>query len=215
VPPPSEKATRRLDFASVEHNSDIVAAFRAMAGLDGSRAWLDAADHAEAFVDAMWDPDLRCFRAGSKSPEIQNRDAGQLPLDVQPWSILAIPELRLVHPDVLDCADRFHRLDADGFTGFDFNDDRDGVWFEGTAHVTTAHAFFGDFPAASALRAELRRAQRTPPWGDGDGVVAASHDAVTSGFDFKLFRRRHIAATAWNVFAQLGFDPYDQSRAPE
>lgn len=33
-------------------------------------------------------------------------------------------------------------------------------------------------------------------------------------FQFKLFRRLHVGATAWNVFAQSGFNPYYQSAAP-
>ena len=44
------------------------------------------------------------------------------------------------------------------------------------------------------------------------GTPASSHDGVTSGFGFKLFRRQHLGATAWNVFAQVGFNPYDQTR---
>ena len=59
-------------------------------------------------------------------------------------------------------------------------------------------------------------AQQTSPFGDGQGISAASHDAVSTGFktptgdDFKLFRRLHVAATAWNAFAQLRVDPYFQ-----
>ena len=26
-----------------------------------------------------------------------------------------------------------------GFKGFDFNDDRDGIWFEGKSHMTVAY----------------------------------------------------------------------------
>jgi hypothetical protein len=55
----------------------------------------------------------------------------------------------------------------------------------------------------------LRMAQQMPaPAGNGLGIVAAARDAVTSGFGFKLFRRLHIGATSWNVFGQLGFNPY-------
>jgi hypothetical protein len=42
----------------------------------------------------------------------------------------------------------------------------------------------------------------------------ASHDGLSTGFDtaggdpFKYFRRLHVGATAWNVFAQMGFNPY-------
>jgi len=67
---------------------------------------------------------------------------------------------------------------------------------------------------AGALRRELRRAQTTPPFGQGGGIVAASRDGLTTGFGFQYFRRRHIGATAWNVFAQLGFNPYYEPAGP-
>jgi len=67
---------------------------------------------------------------------------------------------------------------------------------------------------AIALRQELSRAQQTPPFGDARGLAAASHEGLTTGFDFKYFRRLHIGATAWNVFAQLGYDPFYQTTAP-
>jgi hypothetical protein len=44
--------------------------------------------------------------------------------------------------------------------------------------------------------------------------VAASRDALTTGFEtpradpFKYYRRLHVGATSWNVFAQLGVNPY-------
>lgn len=53
--------------------------------------------------------------------------------------------------------------------------------------------------------------QTTPPFGDGSSIVAATRDGLTTGFGFKYFRRFHIATSSWNVFAQLGFNPYSQS----
>jgi hypothetical protein len=212
---PESEAPTRLRFASVEHNLDVTSAFRALAAADGDPSWLAAADHSATFVATMWDASRGCFLAGTTDPETPNRNMSQLPLDVNPWTLLAIPEIRTVHPDTLRCPERLHAAESDGFRGFDFNDDRDGVWFEGTGHMATAYAVMGELPAAREVRAELRRAQSTPPWGENGGIAAAAHDGVTSGFGFELFRRQHIAATAWFIFSQLGFNPYDQTRVVE
>ncbi|HEV7783842.1 MAG TPA: hypothetical protein VGQ28_00815, partial [Thermoanaerobaculia bacterium] len=88
------------------------------------------------------------------------------------------------------------------------NDDRDGVWFEGTAHMAVAYVRAGNSGAAEALRQTLARAQATPPYGDGSGVAAASRNGLTTGFGFFFFQRLHIGATAWNVFAQSAFNPF-------
>ncbi len=51
-----------------------------------------------------------------------------------------------------------------------------------------------------------------PPFGNGRGIAAASHDHLSTGFDdFEYYRRLHVGATAWNLFAQLGYNPYYQS----
>src|SRR3989442_7050433 len=88
------------------------------------------------------------------------------------------------------------------------NEDRDGLWFEGTAHMAVAYAVAGQDVAAEALRQQLILAQHTTPFGDNFGLAAGSHDGISTGFGFLLFRRLHVGATAWNVFAQLRFNPY-------
>ena len=45
-------------------------------------------------------------------------------------------------------------------------------------------------------------------------MPAASHDGVSSGFGFDLFRRPHVGATSWNIFAQKGFNPFYRTRQP-
>jgi hypothetical protein len=130
------------------------------------------------------------------------------PVDTQSWTILAVPEILSLHPTLLECANLNHRATDQGFSGFDFNDDRDGVWFEGTAHLAVAYAAVGREADAERLRALLRRAQNQAPYGDRKGLSAATHDGISTGFGFLLFRRLHVGATAWNVFAQLRYNPF-------
>jgi hypothetical protein len=200
-------------WASSEHNIDAYAAFAALYRATGDVRWQQDAEHARQFIEAMWEPGRNCFVAGTADPFTLNDAAGALPLDVQAWSVLAIPDVLAAHPGVLQCAETNHLTTADGFTGFDFNDDNDGVWFEGTAQMVVAYALAGQTANAETYREQLRNAQEAA-FGDGEGVVAASHDGVSTGFftasndPFVYFRRLHVGATAWNVLAQLGVNPY-------
>ncbi len=200
-------------WASAEHNLDVYAAFSALHRANGETRWQDDADHAAEFVEAMWDSTKNCFVAGTTDPSTRNEAAGVLPVDAQAWSVLSIPDVLATHPAALDCAETNHLNTADGFTGFDFNDDKDGVWFEGTGQMVVAYALAGETTNADTYRAQLRNAQAAA-FGDDEGLVAASHDSLSTGFftaggsPFKYHRRLHAGATAWNVLAQLGVNPY-------
>jgi hypothetical protein len=93
--------------------------------------------------------------------------------------------------------------------GIDFNDDRDGIWWEGTAHAVIAYRIAGDHTKADRLLNNLRRAQRSAPNTNGMGIVATCRDLVTTGIEgFVLFNRLHIAATAWYVLAERRHNPF-------
>jgi len=207
-------------WSSTEHNLDIFAAFSRAHLITGDNRWLEGANSARRFIEQMWDPSLGCFRAGTKDPDTRNNNAGQLPLDVQAWCVLAVPGLLVAHPQTLACAELNHRLTHLGFYGFDFNEDRDGIWVEGTAQMTVAYSLAGQGCEVQRLRGELRRIQMTAGFGDGRGLPAATRDRLTTGFDlitglpFNYFNRLHISATAWNILAQTGFNPYYQNDAP-
>ena len=203
----------RRPWASAEHNLDANAAFTTLFDITGAAHWQTSATHARQFVEAMWDIGRGCYLAGTADPSMRNATPGQLPLDVQVWSGLSLP-LPVPHIEALDCAELNHLTSSDGFNGVDFNEDRDGVWFEGTAQMAVAEARAGRTGLADDLRVELRRAQRTKPFGDKQGLASSSHDGLSTGFQtaggdvFKYFRRLHVGATAWNVFAQLNLNPY-------
>lgn len=210
---PVAPPTRRV-WASGEHNLDVHAGFRLLAEATGEPAWLAGAEHARSLVEAIWDPGIGCYRAGTLDPENLNISPGQLPLDVQSWAVLALADPLGVHPALFACPEGFHRTSDAGFLGFDFNDDLDGVWFEGTAQMAAAYAVAHAFGAAELYRTELARAQASPPYGDGEGIAAATVDGLTSGFGFDYYRRFHTAVAAWNVFAQRPFNPYYQEPLP-
>ena len=211
---PESPSQQVRPWASTEHNLDVYAAFTTLFRLTNEPDWQQDAMHARQFVEAMWDEGRGCVLTGTIDPTTRNQLEGQLPSDTQSWTVLATPPVFALHPALLGCAEANHRTEDQGFSGVDFNEDRDGVWFEGTAHLAVAYASAGQEGAAEELRSELQRAQDTPPFGDGQGIAAASRDGLTTGFGFLFFRRLHVGATAWNVFAQRRFNPFTALPVP-
>lgn len=208
INPESTNPTRRI-YASSEHNLDVYAFFTELNRLTGQAQWQADAQHAQQFVETMWEIARGCYLTGTIDPSTRNSTPGQLPLDVQAWSILALPNTLSIHPQVLNCAEQNHRVTHHSFNGYDFNEDRDGVWFEGTAQMATAYALTSQQTIRENILQELRRAQQTPPNnGDMKGLVASCHEGVSTGFGFNYYLRLHIGATAWNVFAHKGVNPY-------
>ena len=227
---PKTPAVPNRPWASVEHNLDIYAAFSVMFNLTGNTLWQDDATHAKEFVESMFDNSRGCYLAGTltnslSSPITRNLNPWQLPVDVQAWSILSLrSEITNRYATLLNCAETNNRTVSDGLSGFDFNNDKDGVWFEGTGQMAVAYAFTQHSVEQNALRQTLRQAQAIGIYGEPKGLPAASHDGLSTGFNtsidsptcipdpktctFKYFRRQHVGATAWNIFAQTGFNPY-------
>ncbi|MET7246611.1 hypothetical protein ABZT49_24965 [Methylobacterium sp. EM32] len=192
-----------LPWASTEHNLDVVA-LGTWLGPEGA----GAARSARAFVDAAFDEGAGCFRMGT-GPDGRMRDTAEIALDTQAWPLLAVADPPAPWRRALACAE--NRLAVPG--GFDFNDDRDGLWVEGTAQAALAYRAAGDHARSAALlRTALR--ERAP-----SGLLYATREAkLTTGLtigpgsttpDFLYFRRPHLGATAWAVLAQAGWNPFD------
>ncbi|WP_245446954.1 hypothetical protein [Methylobacterium sp. 17Sr1-1] len=196
-----------LPWASTEHNLDVVALgtwLGTWLGPEGE----GAARSARAFVDAAFDEGAGCFRMGT-GPDGRMRDTTEIALDTQLWPLLAVADPPAPWRRALACAEE--RLAVPG--GFDFNDDRDGLWVEGTAQAALAYRAVGDHARSAAL---LRTAlgERAP-----SGLLYATREAkLTTGLtigpgsttpDFLYFRRPHLGATAWAVLAQAGWNPFD------
>ena len=103
--------------------------------ITGDPVWSHDAEHAREFVEAMWDTTNGCYLTGTdrRTANTRGMKPGQFPLDPQSWSALALTNALVLHPQLLSNAHLVHRCAFDGFSGYDFNDDRDGIWFEGTA----------------------------------------------------------------------------------
>ena len=199
-----EGSQTKVGYKSTEHNIDLISAFGKLGELTGEQKYLDAADSAKAFVMSMYDPERGCFYTGTQDDGVTvNKDV--LPLDCNTWAILALKD------DLPDTAQVLAFIEGNMAVGdgFDFNTDRDGVWFEGTAQAALAYQQSGDSATYLKLIAYLN-ASAAP---DGS-ITAADRDGVTTGFTvsgtdipWNYNKRTHVGATAWLAFAELGVNP--------
>lgn len=196
----------KILWKSTEHNIDVYVAFKRLHGATGDPAWDDRALHAKVFVEAMWDEVKGHFWTGTLE-DGETINTSTVPADVNTWGLMALNDIEKYARGITWVENNCY-VEADGFKGFDFNDDRDHVWFEGTAHMVLAYQIMQDTAKANTYIAELERAQAEAPNNDGKGIVAASHDGLTTGFQWLYYTRLHIGATAWFVFAEKKYNPY-------
>ncbi|MEU9669609.1 Tat pathway signal sequence domain protein [Streptomyces bobili] len=237
-------ADERLPFSSTEHNTDLVCLFGRLARLTGDRVWWERRGRAVAFVEAMWEPSGGFFYTGTNDGVTVNRSP--VPEDTQTWTHLALSsrtysrslDWARTELAVLDSADRRNSTVPAGqsYEGVTFSSasllanedapiadgqprpDRNGVWFEGTAHLALAlrdrHAP-GDEARARRLLISVERAQDLlgggqtlggTPVAAGSGVVSAS-SPLDTGFGFGYYPYRHTGATAWYLLAAARANP--------
>lgn len=196
-----------LDWKSTEHNLDVFAAAAWLSEIDQTKDWRSVQDRALSFLNAMWNDGEGRFYVGSL-PGGDTPNTSQSGIDSELWPIMAVPKFRARADHVLDWVDRHYAVDG----GFDFNDDRDGIWLEGTAQAALAFEIAGHRARSDALLDTIG-AELSPE----SLVYATSGPELTTGLkigpdstsaDFKYFRLPHIGATAWGILAAKGWNPF-------
>ncbi len=211
---------------STEHNLDLYVFFMRLYDLTGNATWNQYATEAKRFVERVaWDGVGGKFWAGTKwnpGTNVVTLNQTNLPEDQQAWALLALGRVS-TYGRVLDWVYNTLRITSDGFQGFDYginvdpldpwySPTPDGVWFEGTAHIASAYQVsrtYGGPDYSPLYLGELDRAQQSAQNTNGKGIVAASHDGVTTGFPwFSYYASPHIGATAWYIAAKRHYNPF-------
>ena len=201
-----DDAPERLTWKSTEHNTDLAAMFDWLARLQPQAGWHEQAAKARGFVAAQWDTREHRFRVGTlpdgATPNLKNTG-----LDSELWPLLlekAEPAWRagLAHVEA-----RYAVGD-----GFDFNDDRDGIWSEGTAQAALVYRALG-----MQGKADRRLAWLAGEISPGGFLWATDKPRITTGLalspqstrdDFYYYRLPHLGATAWAALAATGWNPF-------
>ncbi|MDR2628351.1 MAG: hypothetical protein LBC40_09995, partial [Dysgonamonadaceae bacterium] len=101
---------------------------------------------------------------------------------------------------------------------YDFNDDRDGVWWEGSLQKIIVEKVAGNitkYEAQLAIANAAAEADGSITASDRDGVSTGiwlegvNADGAPVGNEWKYNKRIHTGATAWLALAQLGANPLD------
>lgn len=198
-------------WKSTEHHIDLVAVFARLARLQPGRGWQRHEATARHFVQSQWD-DAGRFRVGT-GPDGVTVNTSLFALDTQLWPSL-LPEA----PAPWVRAARFAMEHFAVPGGVDFNDDRDGLWVEGTAQAAlTERAQHHDAVAARLLE-EVER-QFAP----GGFAYATREQKISTGLsnlpgsaaaDVFYFHRPHLGATAWIALAATGWNPFSGGLIP-
>jgi hypothetical protein len=202
--------TQRLGWKSTEHNVDLAALFDWLGRTEPR--WHEPAKAARAFVAAQFLPGQGRFLTGTL-PDGRSPNRATSGLDSQVWPLL-LNEAPGAWRRALAYVKKAHGVAG----GFDFNDDRDGIWWEGTAQVALTLAAVDDCAGSRALVRDLG-GQFSP----GGLIWASSVPRLTTGLalapdsrdaDFVYYRRPHLGATAWAVLAARGWNPFTGARLP-
>ncbi len=190
---------------STEHNIDLVAAFETLHQATGDDPWQARADHARAFVEAMWVGGEDYFETGLNPDGTFN---SVNVVDVQAWGSLLLQSDP--YADALDWAMDHLRVPVESGTEirFDFNTDLDGIWYEGTAQMATAFHQAGQATNYQNTLAPLRAAQYKGSHADGRGIPAANTMGLSTGFNWRYFNRLGLGPTSWLIFAENGTNPF-------
>ena len=193
-----------LQYKSTEHNLDLYAAFARLHLLTENSTWQNRAEHAKQFVFALWDADEGKFWTGTEDDGVTiYREV--VPVDAQAWTPLALKEASQPYWQCLEYAEKHHRVES----GFDFNRDGDGVWYEGTAQMALAYRETGQLQKARKVLAMLAAGKE--PSG---AMPTTNRETLTTGFvqpdgnSWLYFRSLHVGATAWTVLAEQGVNPF-------
>lgn len=195
----------QLAWKSTEHNVDVSAAAGWLFRITGDTAYQETEAVAATFVSAMSRPSGNIL-VGTL-PDGRTPNADVLALDAMLWPVLAgiVPEGE--RRAVLAAADRAMAVDG----GYDFNDDRDGIWVEGTAQAAATLAAVGRADEADALIDELLGNDLSSV-----GYLFATRSArLSTGFadpsgdgPVYYFRRPHLGASAWAILAANRHNPF-------
>ncbi|PXF59348.1 MAG: hypothetical protein C4B58_03270 [Deltaproteobacteria bacterium] len=189
----------RLEYKSTEHNLDLYAAFTRLYNITGDSKWSAMAQHAYDFVMSLWNDTEGHWYVGTTEDGMTiNLHRA---LDCQPWTLLALQDLPSSYYVALDFAEMHNQVP--GTWGFDFDDDKDGIWYEGTGQMATAYMLTGQESKAGNVLNEIVGG-RAP----SGGMYATNVVTMTTGFDnpdgseWVYYRREHVGATSWAVMAE-------------
>lgn len=205
-----DQQQQRQPHKSTEHNIDLYIAFKRLSEITQDSRWKKAAQHALNFVTAMWDEQNQHFWTGTDGGGVTIVKT-VIPVDIQAWAVMTVYDAKnRKYAPAMDWVEKHAKLpicENCDIQGYDFNQDKDGIWYEGTAQVALAWEILGQHEKYQVL------VDKTLPAGqEASGGIFAAHplqkSCVSTGFDWCYYPAIHVGATSWAIFAWLKWNPY-------
>ena len=185
-----------LTWASTEHNEDAYSAFT-------SYGYTTNAAQVKTFLDnTVWDAVNVRWYGG--------RNDARDPMDVNSWGVSALGASGTRNYQAsLDYVMTHHRSTQSVRVGptvitvdaFDFNSDKNDIWFEGTGQMIVAFKVVGRTADADYFTTALLKGQQT------DGGVQYSLKGTDNGY-WIMSKSKSAAATGWLILAIAGANPF-------
>lgn len=181
-------------YASTEHNIDAYAALTYF-------GYATQAAAVKSFLDNVaWSTDH--FLVGR--PNGDTTDA----LDVNPWGVMALG-LNGTHPyylglnHAMSTQRNVQTLNGVSYDGFDFEADKNDIWFEGTNFMVVALNMDGDPTDANYFLGQIVKDQST------NGGVQYSLLGTNNGY-WTMSNKNAISSTGWLILASANYNPFAQ-----
>jgi hypothetical protein len=196
---------QKLTYKATEHNIDLYAAFLRIYEITKLDTWRQRSDIARSFVLSMWDDHEGKFWTGTNPDGITiNKEV--VPVDIQAWAIQGLGSEGMHYLRALTYVESHHLIEG----GFDFNEDRDGIWYEGTSQMAVSYYITGNLDKWKRVTEIVRMAQKK-----SGAIPATNKSSITTGFNLPnskepwlYYAREHLGATGWFALAQLGVNPF-------
>lgn len=180
-----------LTWASTEHNQDAYAALNYF-------GYTTQATQVKSFLDnVVWSTDHFIGGRGD------TRD----PMDVNPWGVLALGTTGTRdYKQGIAYVDNHHlntqTLNGISYNLYDFNSDKNDIWFEGSAFMALAYKMNGNTTGADTIIAEIMKNQ------SANGGIVYSLFGTNNGY-WTMSNKNCISSTGWLILAIANYNPFN------
>jgi hypothetical protein len=181
-------------WKSTEHNLIAYVAVRNYGRINNLPDYVTKAEKIKVFLksEAVWDG-VRFGRGAWDTTEV---------VDVQALGVIVLGSY---YSNALTWAESTLKLtrsfNATTVTGFDFNNDLDTVWIEGTLQMARAFSKIGDTTKGSYYYNEAIKTKQS------DGSLLLATNPGTASDEWYMQVWRSIAPTCWLIFCYMNFNP--------
>ncbi|MBI5417582.1 hypothetical protein HZA55_06505 [Candidatus Poribacteria bacterium] len=187
-------------YKLTEENINVYAAFMQLYYITQDSVWLERASHANKFVMSMWNNMEGYFYPETKDDGITINTELQQLLNTQSNARLVLGSK---YDTIFNWCENSLQITEDNFVGFDANQDRDQIWWEGTANMAIAYYIADKHDRYNLFINELEKVQRYAANNNKKGIVSALYSSTGQTYPNAI----HTGTTAWYLLAKMKNNP--------